>query len=88
MRQELFRLKRSRIAIVAFALFSVLYMGESLRWNHTVSFIFIARGADSFSSRGEREPSARIACAHHSLTQASVRTLGGAHRGARALVKE
>ena len=33
------------ITLGVFALFSVVYMGESLRWNHAVGFLFIALGA-------------------------------------------
>jgi len=33
------------ITLSVFAVFSVLYMGESLRWNHAVGFGFIALGA-------------------------------------------
>jgi uncharacterized protein (DUF486 family) len=33
------------ITLSVFAVFSVLYMGESLRWNHAVGFMFIALGA-------------------------------------------
>src|ERR1700722_2309244 len=30
------------VTLVVFALFSVLYMGESLRWNHAIGFVLIA----------------------------------------------
>ena len=33
------------ITLVVFAVFSIVYMGESLRWNHAVGFMFIALGA-------------------------------------------
>ena len=33
------------ITLVVFALFSWLYLGESLRWNHAVGFSLIAAGA-------------------------------------------
>jgi uncharacterized protein (DUF486 family) len=33
------------ITLSVFAVFSVFYMGESLRWNHAVGFMFIALGA-------------------------------------------
>ena len=33
------------ITLSVFAVFSVFYMGESVRWNHAVGFMFIALGA-------------------------------------------
>lgn len=33
------------ITLIVFAAFSVLYLGEALRWNHAVGFAFIAAGA-------------------------------------------
>src|SRR4051812_13062935 len=33
------------ITLVVFAVFSVLYLGESLRWNHGVSFLFLCGAA-------------------------------------------
>ncbi|MFN8946289.1 MAG: DMT family protein [Alphaproteobacteria bacterium] len=33
------------ITLVVFAVFSVLYLGEALRWNHLVGFACIAAGA-------------------------------------------
>ena len=33
------------ITLIVFAGFSVLYLGEALRWNHAVGFAFIAAGA-------------------------------------------
>lgn len=33
------------ITLVVFALFSVLYLGESLNWNHAIGFGLIAAGA-------------------------------------------
>jgi uncharacterized protein (DUF486 family) len=36
------------ITLLVFGVFSVLYLGESLRWNHMVSFIFLC-GAAFFS---------------------------------------
>jgi uncharacterized protein len=33
------------ITLIVFAGFSVLYLGEALRWNHAVGFGFIAAGA-------------------------------------------
>jgi uncharacterized protein (DUF486 family) len=33
------------ITLAVFVLFSIFYMGESLRWNHGVGFAFIALGA-------------------------------------------
>lgn len=36
------------ITLVVFALFSWLYLGESLRWNHAVAFLFLV-GAGFFA---------------------------------------
>lgn len=36
------------ITLLVFAVFSVLYLGESLRWNHMVAFMFLC-GAAFFS---------------------------------------
>ncbi len=36
------------ITLLVFGVFSVLYLGESLRWNHMVAFIFLC-GAAFFS---------------------------------------
>ena len=36
------------ITLVVFAIFSVTYLGESLRWNHLVAFLFLC-GAAFFS---------------------------------------
>ena len=36
------------ITLVVFAIFSVSYLGESLRWNHAVAFLFLC-GAAFFS---------------------------------------
>jgi hypothetical protein len=33
------------ITLIVFAGFSVLYLGEALKWNHLVGFAFIAAGA-------------------------------------------
>ena len=33
------------ITLIVFAAFSVLYLGEALKWNHAVGFAFIAAGA-------------------------------------------
>jgi uncharacterized protein len=33
------------ITLIVFAVFSVTYLGESLRWNHIVAFALIALGA-------------------------------------------
>jgi uncharacterized protein len=33
------------LTLIVFALFSVWYLGEPLRWNHAVAFFFIALGA-------------------------------------------
>jgi uncharacterized protein (DUF486 family) len=33
------------ITLAVFVLFSVYFMGESIRWNHAVGFMFIALGA-------------------------------------------
>lgn len=33
------------ITLVVFAVFSVLYLGEALRWNHLIGFACIAAGA-------------------------------------------
>ncbi len=33
------------ITLIVFAAFSVLYLGEALKWNHAVGFAFIALGA-------------------------------------------
>jgi uncharacterized protein (DUF486 family) len=33
------------ITLVVFAVFSVLYLGEDLKWNHGVSFLFICGAA-------------------------------------------
>ena len=33
------------ITLIVFAVFSVLYLGESLRWNHGVSFLFLCGAA-------------------------------------------
>jgi uncharacterized protein (DUF486 family) len=33
------------ITLLVFSAFSVLYLGESLRWNHLVGFAFVALGA-------------------------------------------
>lgn len=33
------------ITLIVFAIFSVLYLGESLKWNHLVGFLLIAGGA-------------------------------------------
>jgi uncharacterized protein (DUF486 family) len=33
------------ITLIVFAVFSVLYLGEALKWNHAVGFAFIALGA-------------------------------------------
>ena len=36
------------ITLIVFAIFSVTYLGESLRWNHAVAFLFLC-GAAFFS---------------------------------------
>jgi uncharacterized protein len=36
------------ITLVVFAFFSILYLGESFRWNHFVSFLFLI-GAVAFA---------------------------------------
>ncbi|MBP6011954.1 MAG: DMT family protein [Alphaproteobacteria bacterium] len=33
------------ITLIVFAAFSVLYLGEALKWNHAIGFAFIAAGA-------------------------------------------
>jgi hypothetical protein len=33
------------ITLIVFAVFSVTYLGESLRWNHAVSFLFLCGAA-------------------------------------------
>ncbi|MGE0759020.1 MAG: DMT family protein [Pirellulaceae bacterium] len=33
------------ITLVVFCIFSVMYLGEPLKWNHIVGFLFIAAGA-------------------------------------------
>ena len=33
------------ITLVVFAVFSVTYLGEALRWNHLVAFVFLALAA-------------------------------------------
>ena len=33
------------ITLLVFAVFSVLYLGETLRWNHAVSFLFLCGAA-------------------------------------------
>ncbi len=33
------------ITLVVFAAFSILYLGEAIRWNHAVGFTFITLGA-------------------------------------------
>ena len=33
------------ITLIIFAIFSVTYLGESLRWNHAVSFLFLCGAA-------------------------------------------
>jgi uncharacterized protein (DUF486 family) len=33
------------ITLIVFAIFSVTYLGESLRWNHAVSFLFLCGAA-------------------------------------------
>lgn len=33
------------ITLVVFAVFSVLYLGEAIKWNHAIGFGFIALGA-------------------------------------------
>ena len=33
------------ITLIVFAIFSVTYLGEALRWNHLVGFAFIGAGA-------------------------------------------
>jgi uncharacterized protein (DUF486 family) len=39
---------REIITLLVFAVFSVIYLGESLRWNHMVAFLFLC-GAAFFS---------------------------------------
>ena len=36
------------ITLLVFGVFSVLYLGEALRWNHMVAFLFLC-GAAFFS---------------------------------------
>jgi uncharacterized protein (DUF486 family) len=38
------------ITLVVFAMFSVTYLGQQLRWNHLVAFLFLV-GAAYFASR-------------------------------------
>ena len=33
------------ITLVVFAVFSAMYLGEALRWNHLVAFVFLALAA-------------------------------------------
>jgi uncharacterized protein (DUF486 family) len=43
------------ITLSVFAVFSITYLGESLKWNHAVAFLFII-GAVFFIFRGQAEP--------------------------------
>ena len=42
------RRDRPRFTLLVFGVFSVLYLGESLKWNHMVAFLFLC-GAAFFS---------------------------------------
>ena len=38
------KVMQETITLIVFALFSVFYLGETLRWNHAVGFAFIVAG--------------------------------------------
>ena len=44
------------ITLLVFAVFSVTYLGESLKWNHMVAFCFLCGAAFFFASRPDEIP--------------------------------